>query len=430
MDGNEPPDPPDIQLPPNIQLSPTSASGFSYTPVLTAPLSHFNAVENLTRKRPISDEGTTKEIPNKQKRQNEYRLKYTETDIRPFLVHVSRLERDPSSGTTLHPIKFGQFLERMRFSGILRDGVKRVGRNKVSIEFSSGENANNFITSPSVIEHGYAASIPKYNITRMGVVRDIPTDWSLDEIIENLKVPSGIGKIIKARRINKKNMVNGSPEWQPTQSVILTFDGQVLPTRIYCCYTALKVEVYKYPTVQCFNCCRFGHTKMQCRSQPRCFKCSQNHSGDSCSVSEGDSYCIFCSGSHFSTYKKCPEFIRQTEIKCVMAEKNIPYEEAAKSFPASYKSYADISKSSPSPSYLNPSKSVTHPTTSYKKTVFSKPKSRPILTPGYDKQAHQSILKEFNIPQSENGYVLQTDSTSSYDNTDTITELVINLLVN
>ncbi|CAH2101655.1 unnamed protein product [Euphydryas editha] len=204
MDGNEPPDPPDIQLPPNIQLSPTSASGFSYTPVLTAPLSHFNAVENLTRKRPISDEGTTKEIPNKQKRQNEYRLKYTETDIRPFLVHVSRLERDPSSGTTLHPIKFGQFLERMRFSGILRDGVKRVGRNKVSIEFSSGENANNFITSPSVIEHGYAASIPKYNITRMGVVRDIPTDWSLDEIIENLKVPSGIGKIIKARRINKK----------------------------------------------------------------------------------------------------------------------------------------------------------------------------------------------------------------------------------
>ncbi|CAH2108890.1 unnamed protein product [Euphydryas editha] len=108
-----------------------------------------------------------------------------------------------------------------------------------------------------------------------------------------------------------------------------------------------------------------------------------------------------------------------------MAEKNIPYEEAAKSFPASYKLYADISKSSPSPSYpyLNPSKSVTHPTTSYKKTVYSKPKSRPILTPGYDKQAHQSILKEFSIPQSENGYVLQTDSTSSYDNTATITEL-------
>ncbi|CAH2108889.1 unnamed protein product [Euphydryas editha] len=66
----------------------------------------------------------------------------------------------------------------------------------------------------------------------MGVVRDIPTDWSLDEIIENPKVPSGIGKIIKARRINKKK--NG--QWVPRMATDTI---------------ALKVEVYKYPTVQC-----------------------------------------------------------------------------------------------------------------------------------------------------------------------------------
>ncbi|CAH2238588.1 jg23693 [Pararge aegeria aegeria] len=185
--------------------------------------------------------------------------KYLDTDSGPFVVYVSREVTDPSAGSSIRAIKFGQFLYKNKIKSIVNDGVKSVGRNKMSVEFKCGDAE-------------FKGYIPTFNITRMGLVRGVPVEWHLDEFVESLDLPSGCGEVLKARRLNRKQITEGIVTWVPTQSVVVTFRGQVLPNKIYSYHTSLPVETYYFPSIQCVNCCRFGHTKIQCRSKPRCYK--------------------------------------------------------------------------------------------------------------------------------------------------------------
>uniref|UniRef100_A0A2H1WTA9 SFRICE_039414 n=1 Tax=Spodoptera frugiperda TaxID=7108 RepID=A0A2H1WTA9_SPOFR len=163
----------------------------------------------------------------------------------------------------------------------------------------------------------------------MGIVSDVPVEWTEDEIMNNVRVSTGCGVVIKARRMNRKVTSPNGTEWKPTQTVVLIFDGQTLPKKVFCFYSALPVELYSYSTIQCFNCCRFGHTRTLCRSKPHGFRCGQDHPGDGCQISEIDAHCVNCNGNHFANYNSCPELGRQKSIKALMAERSISYAEAS-----------------------------------------------------------------------------------------------------
>ncbi|XP_045499583.1 uncharacterized protein LOC123697202 [Colias croceus] len=223
-------------------------------------------------------------------------ITYSDNDSGPFIVYVSRTEADPAAGLTIRPIKFGSFLYNNRVANIAKDGVKAIGRNKISVQFNTASDANNFINFPPLKDSNYQASIPTFHITRMGIVKGVPTEWSMEEFISHVDFPGGRGKILKARRLNKKIRIDGVTSWSPSQTVVLTFQGQIRPDRIYCLYNSMPVEVYQYPTIQCYKCCRFGHVRDQCRSKERCFKCSQAHLGDSCPILESDATCLHCTG--------------------------------------------------------------------------------------------------------------------------------------
>lgn len=339
------------------------------------------------------------------------RLLYNETDISPYVVHVQKIQAAPNDGTSLHPVTFGHFLKTNCVQDIVNGSVKRIGRNKLSIAFSSHKSANSFLSNQNLEAHKMKAFIPTFNVTRMGLVRGVPVEWSPEEILENISVPIGCGKIIKVRRINFKIIQDGSAIWKPSQSIVVTFDGQVLPKRIFMCFNALPVDLYIFPTIQCFNCCRFGHTKTQCRSKPRCFKCGDNHSGDSCNREENyDAFCCSCEGSHFATSKSCPEYNRQQEIKNYMAHNCTSYAEASKCFPSVSKLYSKVTAKNLSSTVSKSNQSVQNniinnrpESVSYKKTVFLKPRSPPKVSEGYDTEAHNNILREYDIPSPNNG---------------------------
>ncbi|KAL0871642.1 hypothetical protein ABMA27_004168 [Loxostege sticticalis] len=215
----------------------------------------------------------------------------------------------------------------------------------------------------------------------MGVVRGVPTDWTDDEVKENISVPIGCGAILKVRRFRRKVTSNGKSEFVPTETVVLTFDGQVLPKRVFLCFNSLPVDLYIFPTIQCFNCCRYGHVKSQCRSTPRCFRCGHGHSGEGCSVEENVTCCL-CSGPHCATDKKCPEFARQKGIKETMAKICLSYGEALKLHPPVSKSYADVL--------------LTPPPAGHSLSQQS----------GYSFIAHNMLTKDYNAPLPENGCAL------------------------
>lgn len=355
---------------------------------------------------------------------------YTEDDAGPFIIHVQRIESDPKSGTTLHPVSFGHCVKKAKITGITEGGIKRIGRNRISVQFSSHIAANKFIENPILQKYKFNAFIPTFNICRLGIVKGIPEEWSPEEIIEELSAPPNKTKVLKIRRMNYKTFVDGIPQWKPSQTVVLTFDGQVLPNKVFMYYNALPVEKYLYPTIQCFTCCRFGHTKNICRSKPRCAKCGDNHSSEDCIIDPSEYKCLSCSGNHLATNRSCPEHIRQKNIKIEMAEKSLSYIEASKLFPPVKKSYAEVTNSQPNPTqFPSLSQSQLSPqTTSYRKTVFSRPSLRAPLQKGYDQKAHRSILNEFIGQQSQNGCALLNNSQNENLQEESIKSLIETLV--
>ncbi|CAK1597680.1 unnamed protein product [Parnassius mnemosyne] len=175
----------------------------------------------------------------------EKKHKYSNTDNAPFIVHVSKRVDDLSTGVVLKPIKFGHFLYHNNIKNVVSDGVKRIGRNRISVEFKSAADANCFIENPALAGAKYDTVIPSYNVTRMGIVRQVPVEWTLEELISSIEVPAGFGSIIKARRFNRKSVnENQSTVWIPSQTVVLTFSGQKLPSNIYCFFTSMPVKPY------------------------------------------------------------------------------------------------------------------------------------------------------------------------------------------
>lgn len=359
---------------------------------------------------------------------------YSNNDIGPFIVHISKEVTDPAATTSIRAIKIGQLLVNNCIKDITQDGVKKVGRNRISVEFTSAESANNFLKNPVIQNNNFSATIPTYNCSRMGLVRNVPADISMEVFAESIEVPQGFGMILKARRLNRKNRTDSGVEWIPTNSVVLTFQGQKLPERIYSFHNSLPIELYQLPTIQCLKCCRFGHVRDQCRSKPRCFRCAQSHTGDECSVVEPSATCIFCSRTHFATYKNCSEHIRQQNIKNLMSKESISFQEASLRFPTLNRlTYADataeVHSNNSAPQSHRESEEGPSPTNiSYRKTVTYMPRPRTPLDRGYDRHAHQDIIRP-PPSSSANGRVFQKDNSQHEYEENSPNENLLDILV-
>lgn len=370
-------------------------------------------------------------------------LKYTDTDSGPFVVHVAKSENDLStSSKNMQTFKIAQVIYNGKVSGIQE--IKNLGRNKVAIYFKKYSDANAFLCHPLLTVNKLTAVIPRFQVTRMGVVRQIPLDWSLENFVSWIECRSDSTTVIKARRLNRKKRVDGQTIWEPTGTVVLTFLGQKLPSHIYCCSVSTPVDIYTLPTIQCLKCCRFGHVRDQCRSIPRCSRCAGPHEASFCKIGDDKVSCLFCSGLHAASDPNCPEQARQRSIKLLMSEENISYIEAARKYRPVRSSYSNVTNAPP-PQHLNypnpilskhsvssaASSSDIHskqasPSTSYRKTFFIERRPRPDLGKSFDHQAHSKITSS-PAPSLPNGCALNAPTNPSPN--DNLAELLSMTLV-
>lgn len=83
----------------------------------------------------------------------------------------------------MRAVNFGHFLLKYNINGVVRDGVKKVGRNRFAVEFDSTQNANSCLSHPALAAAKYSAVIPFFHVTHMGIIRNISTEWSMEEVV-------------------------------------------------------------------------------------------------------------------------------------------------------------------------------------------------------------------------------------------------------
>ncbi|XP_071634355.1 uncharacterized protein [Temnothorax longispinosus] len=109
-----------------------------------------------------------------------------------------------------------------------------------------------------------------------------------------------------------------------TDNIMITFKAKnIRNLKIFQQGVNLRVRPFIPQTKQCFNCFKFGHTKVACKSDTRCIVCGdKSHGNAQC---EKTMRCFNCHGPHKSTFRGCPVYEKNKNINKVMAFNNISF---------------------------------------------------------------------------------------------------------
>ena len=144
-----------------------------------------------------------------------------------------------------------------------------------------------------------------------GVVKSRELQGSTEE--EMVQYISGVthARCIKVRRDGKEI---------PTNTWILTFNSATPPSRI-CIegYMILEVRPFIEKPRRCFNCHRFGHTQLKCRSKSKlCKNCGKPEETDHLDTNGTCPFAAYCPNcrqdGHTALDKDCPKFKQEKAI--------------------------------------------------------------------------------------------------------------------
>ncbi|XP_026471499.1 uncharacterized protein LOC113375767 [Ctenocephalides felis] len=272
----------------------------------------------------IIQEKVTIISPNKYKN-----LKYPENDIGPYSIYVESVN---SISGNLKQMTIGRLIFKKipQFTNSILD-IKAIGRNRIKITVNDYTIANYLINNDIFIENNLKTFIPTHLLIRKGVIYDVDSDLTEEEIITNLysEVP-----ILEVKRIHKKI----DNERKSTRVCIVTFRRQKLPEKVSIFAVKCRVATYNR-MIQCFNCQRYGHVTNQCKSKARCSHCSDEHKYKDCTNKQKNPTCALCQEDHKAMDKTCPKYEEHCKIKMTMEENNLSYMEAK--YLINNKSYAN-----------------------------------------------------------------------------------------
>ncbi|GAB0086536.1 hypothetical protein DMENIID0001_006210 [Sergentomyia squamirostris] len=230
----------------------------------------------------------------------------------------------------ISPCLVGEILEKKYSSEHVTRVVKN-GRDCVIVHCRSAQIANEISKYQDLIELEYKPYIPLYYVASCGLVFDIDTKYTCDNLLVKLK--AGQYKIHSVQRVTRAIRENDNVTQMDTRRVKVFFKGTQVPQYVIMNLVQLKCEPFVGRVMTCTKCWKMGHTTSRCTIKtPRCKVCLlDSHLSDSCTSTQH--ICASCSGQHVSTYQFCNERLRQQNIQTAMATKNLSKNEASQLFP-------------------------------------------------------------------------------------------------
>jgi hypothetical protein len=274
----------------------------------------------MTAERPGSSSSKVRRSENSAEKEEVGRkvdYQYRDTDVGPFRVIVERT----TEPMILNKLRLGMELKNVGFQHTVVE-IKKIGKNKAIVYFSSGEQANKLTKCDTMVSKGYKAYVPRYFVSTKGVLMYVDTDITEEEIYENIETEL---EVMDVYRLNK--FVDGTRK--PIPRVTVTFRCNRLPTYVKLFLCRIKVEPYIPRTIICENCLRYGHLTRNCKNGSLCKICTQpTHEGTSCRK-----MCKYCDTyEHDTLSKDCPNFNKQKAIDAIKAKKGMVYQEIIDSY--------------------------------------------------------------------------------------------------
>lgn len=203
--------------------------------------------------------------------------------------------------------------------------IKAIGRSLYKMYFENFEAANKCVDNQELIKNQLRPFIPKSLVETTGVARQIPLNFTDEEIRNNIRSDIPITAI---SRITRRDP-NDKEKFIPTYSVKIAFEGNELPEEIEIFYVKIKIVHYIPRIRHCYNCGKLGHTKMGCKAANRCIICGKAE-GCNSACKETTKSCILCGGeNHISLESnKCSKWAKEKQVVEIMTIKKISKSEA------------------------------------------------------------------------------------------------------
>lgn len=216
------------------------------------------------------------------------------------------------------PQAVGKFVEstwgKVKSVRITRNGM-------VIIECTSKAQASNWIDLKFFNKHRvnvfYLGGKRRRGVR--GVVSGVPQEIRPESFLE-------VDGVCGARRLTR--FTEGKRE--DSKSVCLTFEGDVVPERVYVECVSYRVRPFQPAPLRCYCCQQYGHVAAVCRGMKTCGRCGREGCKTECEGKE-DAKCIHCKGEHYTGSAQCPRKVKEVLIQKVRAEKRgMSYAEAVK----------------------------------------------------------------------------------------------------
>lgn len=241
---------------------------------------------------------------------------YLKNDKGPFYV---MLEKD-----NISHFEVGKLLYSLKFDVI---EVLKSGKKVVRIKCNDRLTANKILVNQVIASKGYKSFISELYANTVGIARDVPLEWTEEEIIEFGTCGSRILKVERMTYYDRENKVS-----KPSKSVKITFRSYKLPNELKIYNVITKLVLFIPRPLLCKNCVRYGHTAKYCKNDRVCVKCVSTDHYENCT---SDPKCFYCADNkdiqqHSTNADACPEKKVQIEVKKVMVTDKIPFFEASK----------------------------------------------------------------------------------------------------
>ena len=178
-------------------------------------------------------------------------------NLRPFLVEMYLLQNYRVTRKDISSCKTGYIIKLI-----------------TTQQYNQLKDTNHILESPcKILEESVV--LKAYNTTKVVIYLKRDYSESLESFEEGLKQRYNICEVTMAHWIRSRN--------ESTKAYMITSAQSRIPTCIYIPGEAMaRVNPYVSRPLICNKCFDYGHPQKNCKNEPRCTKCGEHHSVDSC----------------------------------------------------------------------------------------------------------------------------------------------------